>query len=127
MVDGREVVSSQANNMFVFPGLALGAYLAQSTVSDSMLMAAAEAVSNAVPQEVIDEGGVYPDLDDIRDISADVALTVIKQARAEGRLVSRKVLAHLEEGEEMTTNWIKRSMYRPIYGPIVSLPPGVNE
>lgn len=52
--EGRTVPSSQANNMYIFPGLALGAHLLQSgTISDNMIMAAAEAVAQSItPEEV---------------------------------------------------------------------------
>ena len=85
------VASSQANNMYIFPGLALGALLARSRVSDAMLTAAAEAIPDVLPDRVVQQGGVYPEADDIRLISAHVALAVIKQAHIEGHLRDSKV------------------------------------
>jgi len=126
-----EVASSQANNMFVFPGLALGAFLAKCTVSDGMLMAAAGAVTDCLPESLVRRRGVYPDSNNIRMISAHVALAVLKQARNEGLIRDWKVLRRLDgdsdDDDDSALRWIHRSMYVPLYGPIVTLPPGINE
>ena len=50
---------SQCNNMYIFPGLGLGASLAgASVVSDRMIHAAAVACSNCVSAEQIERGQV---------------------------------------------------------------------
>lgn len=51
---GRKVPCSQANNMYIFPGLALGAHLLQTgQISDSMIMAAAEAVAQSISSDEV--------------------------------------------------------------------------
>lgn len=64
---GRVIVSGQANNMYVFPGLAMGAHLGRTgIISDEMIMAAAEALPGLVPPEDLVRGDVYPRLNNIR-------------------------------------------------------------
>ena len=128
-MDDKMILSSQANNMFIFPGLALGAYLANAaTISEAMLMVAAEAIPDQLPEHVVNNSGVYPKSDNIRELSAHVALAVIKQAIDEGSCKDPKMIARVvrKSKEDMIT-WIGGKMYKPVYGPIVHLPPGINE
>jgi len=77
-------VIGQANNAFVFPGVGLGVIVSRaSRVTDSMLEAAARAVTGMVK---VDEPGssLVPRVQDLRPVSATVAVAVAKAAEAEG-------------------------------------------
>lgn len=77
--EGRTLASSQSNNMYFFPGLALGAQLGHTKiVSDNMLMEAAEAIPAQLTEEDIAAGRIYPKLENIRTISKNIAVEVMK-------------------------------------------------
>eukprot|EP00798_Chlamydomonas_sp_ICE-L_P019326 gene19326-25976_t len=107
MVNGKERKMSQANNMYIFPGIALGAYLgATRTISDNMLMKAAETLPTLIPEKDLNDGQVYPGLKNIREISAGMAAAVIKAAHEEGRLTNPKAVQKLAQGDERLKKWI---------------------
>jgi malate dehydrogenase (oxaloacetate-decarboxylating) len=82
---GRLLRPSQCNNMYIFPGVGLGALVAKaSKVTDSMLMAASRAISAMVTPEQEAMGLLLPAMEDIRKASAAVAFAVARQAREEG-------------------------------------------
>lgn len=121
-LDDKICASSQANNMYIFPGLALGAFLGKTgVVSDGMLMAASEALSKLLTDEELAKGSVYPNLKNIRRISLFMALSVIRAAHEEGRLTGR-ALRLIERGEDELVNYIKANMYSPHYNPLVFRP-----
>jgi len=83
--NGRMLQSSQCNNMFVFPGVGLGALVCRATkVTDGMLLAASRAISAFVTPEQEALGLMLPAMEDIRAVSAKVAIAVATQAREEG-------------------------------------------
>ncbi len=95
---GTTLRPSQCNNMYIFPGVGLGALVAKaSKVTDSMLMAASRAISAMVTPEQEAMGLLLPAMEDIRKASAVVALAVAKQAREEGlgRLLSDEQLEQM--------------------------------
>ncbi|MDO5672975.1 MAG: NAD-dependent malic enzyme [Actinomycetaceae bacterium] len=75
---------AQANNAFVFPGLGLGVAVSNaSRVSDRMIAAAAEAVASI--QKVNKPGqSLLPRVQDLRMVSARVAVAVAKAAQEDG-------------------------------------------
>jgi malate dehydrogenase (decarboxylating) len=84
-VGGKACIPNQANNMYIFPGLGLGTVICGARiVTDGMLMAAAKALASYPTDEEVAAGMIFPNLEDIRDVSAKVATAVIKQALAEG-------------------------------------------
>lgn len=114
--------------MYIFPGVALGAYLGDTrTISDSMLMRAAVTLPTLIKDEDLRQGYVYPNLKDIREITAKVALEVIKQAAEEGKVKNKSALDRLERGDAKTMAWINGNMFSPQYASLVQVPEGVAE
>lgn len=77
---GVTYVVAQVNNAMLYPGLALGAIVSQSsTISDGMFMAAANAVSSLV---TVHQPGssLLPHIDDLRSVSATVGVAVAEAA-----------------------------------------------
>jgi len=74
---GKVCLPSQANNMFIYPGLGLAATkLKMKRVSYGMLNKAAIALSKSLTKEELAEGVVYPSIKRIKQVSLDVATTV---------------------------------------------------
>ena len=81
---GVTYVVAQLSNAILYPGLALGAIVAQaSRISDGMFRAAANAVSSLVAVRM-PGASLLPQIDDLRNASATVAVAVAEQAEAEG-------------------------------------------
>jgi malate dehydrogenase (oxaloacetate-decarboxylating) len=75
---------AQANNALVFPGLGLGVAVTRARrVSDRMLAAAADAVAG-LPDATAPGAALLPPVDNLREVSATVAVAVAKAAAAEG-------------------------------------------
>jgi malate dehydrogenase (oxaloacetate-decarboxylating) len=82
---GRTVRIGQANNAFIFPGVGLGALVAQAReVSDGMLLAAAERLAEEVLAGDPERDGLFPPIADLRRVTRRVAEAVVRQAREEG-------------------------------------------
>ena len=81
---GVTYVIGQVNNAMLYPGLCLGAIVCRaSRMSDGMFRAAANAVSSLVA--VRQPGAsLLPHIDDLRSVSATVAVAVAEAAVAEG-------------------------------------------
>ncbi|KAJ3821861.1 malate dehydrogenase [Lentinula raphanica] len=83
--EGTTYEAGQGNNMYMFPGIGLGTILSKSKhVTDGMVEKAAIALSTSLNEEEISRELVYPRLNRIRDISAQVALAVVRQAQKDG-------------------------------------------
>ncbi|KAI0714789.1 malic enzyme [Earliella scabrosa] len=83
--NGRTLYPGQGNNMYIFPGLGLGAILARAAaVSDSMVEASSLGLANALTPEERALDLLYPRVERIREISAEIALAVIRAAQKAG-------------------------------------------
>ncbi len=83
--EARRIRIGQGNNVFIFPGLGLGALLAGATVvTDGMIGAAADAVAAAVTPDELAAGMLYPAVSRLRDVCHRVAAAVMRTASREG-------------------------------------------
>jgi malate dehydrogenase (oxaloacetate-decarboxylating) len=82
----------QCNNAYIFPGLGLGILAAKARrVTDSMLLAASQALAGLSPLATTGKGSLLPPLADIQQVSKVIAAEVARVAQLEG--VAPKVSA----------------------------------
>lgn len=107
-LNGRTHVPGQGNNMFIFPGIGLGAVVCGARkVTDGMFFLAAKTLAHMVTEEELLAGTVYPDLGQIRQISLAIATAVCRMAFDEG-------LARILEPDDLRI-YVKSCMYHPDY------------
>lgn len=107
---------NQGNNVYVFPGLGLGAILAKaSKVTDEMVYTSAAALSESLNTEELRKGLIYPAIERVRDASLIVCREVMKAARREGvsELPEAQWVEWEEWGDVALTAYIKERMYDP--------------
>ncbi|QDK32159.1 NAD-dependent malic enzyme [Sphingomonas sp. IC081] len=98
---------TQVNNVYVFPGIGLGALASgATTVSDGMFMAAARRLGE------LHEGdeGLLPPVTALREVALEIAVAVVEQAVAEGLATA--------EPEALTRESIAASMWKAEYAPV---------
>jgi len=106
--EGQFFKPRQGNNAYVFPGLGLGAIIAQTkTIPDDLFMTAAHTLAQLVEEEDLKVGGLYPPIQEIRELSAAIAVAVATKADEMG-------LAQAGSPEEYEQQ-VKEYMYYPDY------------
>ncbi len=79
---GKKIRVAQSNNAFIFPGIGLGVIACRpKKLTDEMIWAAAEALSEFSPTLKDKDAPLLPDLSAIKDISLMIAKRVIETAR----------------------------------------------
>ncbi|WP_051760717.1 NAD-dependent malic enzyme [Herbidospora cretacea] len=107
--NGITHVIGQANNALLYPGLGLGVIVSRARrVSRGMLKAAAEAVAGLV-DPTLPGASLLPQVDNLREISATVAVAVARQA-------DREQLARTELRDPVQQ--VQDTMWRPRYRPV---------
>jgi malic enzyme len=97
--DGRAVVATgspvpsppanrivgQANNVFIFPGVGLGALVAEAReVTDEAFLSAADELAGAVTPDRLVAGAIYPPIADLRGIARRIGVAVARRLRDSG-------------------------------------------
>ena len=83
--NGRRIRIGQGNNVYIFPGIGLGALVSQARhITDSMFTVAAEVLAEAVSEADLAEGALYPRIQGLRDISRRIGIAVAREAVAKG-------------------------------------------
>jgi malic enzyme len=112
-VDGRTVAIGQANNVFIFPGLGLGAIAAEArTITDRMFLVAARTLAAAVTEDRLASGGIYPPVDDLRTVTRAIAIGVAREA-IEASVAGVDPLADVEALVEGAMWWPDYVPYEP--------------
>lgn len=107
---------NQGNNVYVFPGLGLGAILAKaSSITDDMVYTSAAALAGCLNADEIHKGLIYPRIERVRDASLIVAREVMKAARRDGvsTLPEEQWVEWEEWGDVALTKFIKHQIYDP--------------
>jgi malate dehydrogenase (oxaloacetate-decarboxylating)(NADP+) len=106
-IDGQTFVPGQANNAYIFPGVGLGVLASEaSRVTDEMFTAAAKSLDEQVTVEDLKIGRIFPSLSRIREVSANIALSVAK-------IVFERGLTAMTKPVDLLGH-IKSTMYDPI-------------
>ncbi len=106
--NGKTFRPGQGNNAYVFPGIGLGAIVANARViPDDLFLVAAKTLAQQVTEQNIERGALYPRLTEIRDISLEIAVSVAEK-------VYELNLARDERPKDLR-QFIKAYMYDPRY------------
>jgi len=83
--EGQTHTISQANNIYIFPGVGMGALISKAReVTDSMFVAASDALAARTIAANADDNSLYPPLRNLRIITRDIAGAVAREARDAG-------------------------------------------
>jgi malate dehydrogenase (oxaloacetate-decarboxylating)(NADP+) len=106
--EGKIFRPGQGNNVYIFPAIGLAIFATEAKrVTDEMFVTAAEAVAEQITEEDFAKGLIYPLIDNILEVSYNVAIKV-----AEKIFESR--LAGIKKPKDIRT-FIKSKMYEPKY------------
>ena len=105
---GRTHLVGQANNVFVFPGIGLGAIVAGATeITDRMFAVAATTLAGLVPPQRLAQGALYPPLGELRAVSRAIAVAVAQEALSSG-------VARIDS-DVPVTDLVDAQMWTPAY------------
>ena len=79
--NGRRHVIGQGNNVFIFPGVGLGAVVSEAAeITEEMFSIASRTMADCVSAERLEAGAIYPHQDELREVSFKIACAVVKFA-----------------------------------------------
>ncbi|MFM2420076.1 MAG: NAD-dependent malic enzyme, partial [Pseudomonadota bacterium] len=108
---GKRRVIGQCNNVFIFPGVGLGAAIAEvREITTEMFHIAASTLAQLVSQERLDTGAIFPPQCALRSVSFAIACAVVGYASEHN--LGRRIAA---EDVEAT---VRAAVWDPSYVPI---------
>jgi malic enzyme len=111
---GRTITIGQGNNVFIFPGVGLGALVAEAReVTDGMFAVAARGLAEQVEASDLASGSLFPSTHQIRRVSARIAEAVVAEARDSG--LGRAI------PDEDIPKVVASAMWSPAYLPMVQV------
>jgi len=114
--DGRRHVIGQANNVFIFPGVGLGAAIAEAReVTTEMFYVASATLASAVSEARLAQGAIYPSQSELRRVSFAIACAVVRYA-------SEHDLGRRLRPEEVESS-VRAAVWDPSYVPVRSSGP----
>jgi len=106
--NGHRHVPGQGNNIYIFPGVGLGALVCEAReVTDAMFLVAAQTLAGLVGPDDLAVGRVYPSLTKVREVSLQIAAAVAAAAYDAG-------LAQAPRPTDLVAD-IRDRMFTPVY------------
>jgi malic enzyme len=110
---GHRRTIGQANNVFIFPGVGLGAVVAQAReVNDDAFLVAARTMAGLVADEPLANGTIYPPVSTLRSVARVIAEALVVHFRDSG--YGRQLR------DDQIPEAVDRAMWRPEYLPYVA-------
>lgn len=82
-IGGKKFIPGQGNNAYIFPGLGFGSVISKpKQIQDDLFIIAAETLASMVSDEDLQNGLLYPPLNQIREISIQIATKVAQKVFA---------------------------------------------
>jgi len=111
-VNGRFFRPGQGNNAYIFPGVGLGAIISGAKrIVNSMFHQAAITLAQAVSEELLEEGSVYPRQSDSQKVSLEIAAAVAREAY--------RLDLNSEPEPDDLESYIRDWVWKPEYTPYV--------
>eukprot|EP00914_Ancora_sagittata_P009247 GHVO01017770.1.p1 GENE.GHVO01017770.1~~GHVO01017770.1.p1 ORF type:complete len:558 (+),score=78.50 GHVO01017770.1:206-1675(+) len=109
-MNGQKLTPGQGNNAYIFPGVALAVILCSVRhIPEVIFLKAAESLAAQVTKENLENGLVYPPLNDIREVSTRIAVDLAKFVYEAG-------LAATYPEPENKEEFVRSQLYNTDYG-----------
>jgi malate dehydrogenase (oxaloacetate-decarboxylating)(NADP+) len=109
-LDSQTFLPGQANNFYIFPAIGMAVFATEATrVTDEMFIAAAQAVADQVPADLLHQGLLYP-------LQSHILETEIQTAARVAQIIFDAGLARVPRPADIVS-FIRERVYKPEYAP----------